>query len=272
MMDTVYAALGRFDVRFRYLIVVAWIVVTIVCIRAFPSLDSVIPNASFSSFLPSSSASIQATNLESPFRNFQYASATIVASRESGTLTPQDEAAISRLATLVRTMPHVKTVRDLSTSSDGQAMEISIQADVPTGGTGSGVTLVERHSPGLRSGKRADGSDVSPYRTAGHQCRYSGVRKVDPQRHPDVHLPPHYRAAAPGLSRRTRSTAHAPTGGAGPPALQSGDSRWGHPVRHSSLQPHPGDPHRHHPGGRYRLRPFPHLPCARGAAPGPGPA
>ena len=142
MMDTVYAALGRFDVRFRYLIVVAWIVVTIVCIRAFPSLDSVIPNASFSSFLPSSSASIQATNLESPFRNFQFASATIIASRGSGTLTPQDEAAISRLATRVRTMPHVKTVRDLLTSSDGQAMEISIQADVPTGGTGSGVTLV----------------------------------------------------------------------------------------------------------------------------------
>ena len=142
MMDTVYATLGRFDVRFRYVIVIAWVVVTIVCIRAFPSLDSVIPNASFSSFLPSSSASIQATNLESPFRNFQYASATIVASRQSGALTPQDEAAISRLATIVRTMPHVKTVRDLSTSPDGQAMEIAIQADVPTGGTGTGVTLV----------------------------------------------------------------------------------------------------------------------------------
>jgi RND superfamily putative drug exporter len=142
MMDTVYAALGRFDVRFRYVIVAAWIIVTILCIRAFPSLDSVIPNASFSSFLPSSSPSIQATNLESPFRNFQFAAATIVASRQSGSLTPQDEAAISRLATVVRLMPHVKTVRDLSTSPDGDAMEISIQADVPTGGTGTGVTLV----------------------------------------------------------------------------------------------------------------------------------
>src|SRR5215467_7795857 len=101
-MDTVYAAIGRFDVRFRYLIVVAWVVITIVCIRAFPSLDSVIPSSSFSSFLPSSSPSIQAINLETPFRNIQYASATIVASRANGPLPLADQAAIGRLEALVR--------------------------------------------------------------------------------------------------------------------------------------------------------------------------
>jgi putative drug exporter of the RND superfamily len=37
-MDRAYAALGRFDVRFRYLIVVAWIAIPIFCVVAFPSL------------------------------------------------------------------------------------------------------------------------------------------------------------------------------------------------------------------------------------------
>ncbi|HLW02945.1 MAG TPA: MMPL family transporter [Ktedonobacterales bacterium] len=141
-MDTVYAALGRFDVRFRYLIVVAWVVITIVCIRAFPSLGSVTPNATISSFLPASAPSIQASNLATPFQNRQYASATLVASRDNGPLTSADQAAIDQLENLVRAMPHVKTVRDLSISPDGKARQAVIQAAVSTDGTGTGATLV----------------------------------------------------------------------------------------------------------------------------------
>lgn len=140
-MDTVYAALGRFDVRFRYLIVVAWVVITIVCIRAFPSLSSVTPNATISSFLPASAPSIQASNLATPFQNRQYASATLVASRDTGPLTPADQAAIDRLEQVVRAMPHVKTVRDLSTSPDGAARQAVLQADVSPDGNDA-VTLV----------------------------------------------------------------------------------------------------------------------------------
>lgn len=141
-MDTVYAALGRFDVRFRYLIVVAWVVVTVVSVRAFPSLSSVTPNTTISAFLPVSAPSIQATNLATPFQNTQYASATLVAVRANGSLTPADQAAIDRLETGVRAMPHVKTVRDLSTSPDGAARQAVVQADVPRNGTGTGATLV----------------------------------------------------------------------------------------------------------------------------------
>ncbi|MGO8951633.1 MAG: MMPL family transporter [Ktedonobacterales bacterium] len=147
-MDNVYTALGRFDVRFRYLIVIAWVVITIFCIRAFPSLDSVVPNSNLSAFLPKNSASTQATNLEAPFRNVQYASATIVASRDNEPLTLADQSAISQLETLVRAMPNVKTVRDLSVSPDGEARQIAIQADVPSGvgggsTSGPGATLVD---------------------------------------------------------------------------------------------------------------------------------
>src|SRR5260221_4578310 len=141
-MDTVYAALGRFDVRFRYLIVVAWVAVTVVSLRAFPSLSSVTPNTTISAFLPAGAPSIQATNLATPFQNTQYASATIVAVHANGSLTPADQAAIDRLETGVRTMPHVKTVRDLSTSPDGAAGKPMVQADAPRNGTGTGATLV----------------------------------------------------------------------------------------------------------------------------------
>jgi RND superfamily putative drug exporter len=143
-MDTVYIALGRFDVRFRYLIVVAWIVITIVCIRIFPSLSSVTANANptIGAYLPASAPSSQAANLAIPFQNTQYASATLVATRDSGPLTPADQAAVDRLEQMVRAMPHVKTVRDLSTSPDGAARQAAVQADVPSSGTGTGATLV----------------------------------------------------------------------------------------------------------------------------------
>ncbi len=141
-MDTIYAALGRFDVRFRYLIVVAWVVITIVGIRAFPSLSSVVPNTTINSFLPASAPSIQASNLAAPFQNLQYASATIVASRAGGALSAADQAAIDRLETLVRAMPNVTTVRDRQVSSDGAARQVVVQADVSRSGTGTGATLV----------------------------------------------------------------------------------------------------------------------------------
>ncbi len=51
-MRRLYSGLGRFDVRFRYLIVVVWLVVTIVCVRTLPGLGSVAKDTE-SGFLPS---------------------------------------------------------------------------------------------------------------------------------------------------------------------------------------------------------------------------
>jgi putative drug exporter of the RND superfamily len=141
-VDTAFAALGRFDVRFRYLIVVAWIAITIGCLSAFPSLSSVTKSTTIGDYLPSSAPSIQTTTLTTPFQNTRYASTTLVAVRANGSLTPADQAAIDRLETAVRATPHVKTVRDLSVSPDGAARQAVIQADVPSNGTGAGATLV----------------------------------------------------------------------------------------------------------------------------------
>jgi RND superfamily putative drug exporter len=141
-MDTVYAALGRFVARFRYLVVVAWVAITIVCVIAFPSLSDVVGNTTISTLLPANAPSIQAANLATPFHDVQYASATIVAVRDNGPLTSADQAAMNRLENVVRAMPHVKAVRDLSVSPDGAARQAMVEADVPVNGTGTGATLV----------------------------------------------------------------------------------------------------------------------------------
>lgn len=141
-MDRAFAALGRFVVRFRYPVVLVWLGVTIVSVMAFPSLGSVIKSMTISDYLPASAPSVKAVDLALPFQNTQYASSVLVATRESGALTPADQAAIDRLEQIVRAMPHVKLVRDLSLSRDGAARQAEVQADVPSTGTGTGATLV----------------------------------------------------------------------------------------------------------------------------------
>lgn len=143
-MDTAFAALGRVVVRFRYLIVVAWVAITISSVIVFPSLDMVSHRTATSAFLPASAPSIQAAQLATPLHPAQEASATIVAVRNTGPLTSADQVAIDRVEGLVRAMPHVTTVDDLALSPDGAVRQVAIQATVPPDGTGTGVTLVQR--------------------------------------------------------------------------------------------------------------------------------
>jgi len=84
-----YSGLGRFDVRFRYLIVVVWLVVTIVCVRTLPGLGSVAKDTE-SGFLPANSPSMHAAQLLDPFENSNLATATLVASTGGAALSPQD--------------------------------------------------------------------------------------------------------------------------------------------------------------------------------------
>jgi RND superfamily putative drug exporter len=141
-MDTLFAVLGRFAVRYRYLVVVSWIGITITSVLVFPSLSSVTKNYTLSSILPANAPSIQASNLAAVFQNTRWASATIVAVRNQGVLTPDDQAAIDYLEAQVRFLPHVTAVHDLATSPDGAARQALIEADVPQDGSGAAVPLV----------------------------------------------------------------------------------------------------------------------------------
>jgi RND superfamily putative drug exporter len=141
-MERFFELLGRFDVRFKYPIAIAWIVFTVFAVRAFPSLSSVAKDQN-SGFLPNNTPSIQAEQLANVFQNTNLAPMTLVAVRSSGQLTPADQATVYRLEGQIKALPGVKVVRDLGFSRDGEAQQAMIEADVSQNGTGSGKTLVD---------------------------------------------------------------------------------------------------------------------------------
>lgn len=82
-MHRFFTGLGRFTVRFRFLIVVAWIIVPILAVKTLPSLSDVAKDTT-SGFLPASAPSMQAAALAAPFQNASLASATLVVARNGG--------------------------------------------------------------------------------------------------------------------------------------------------------------------------------------------
>src|ERR1019366_5083747 len=141
-MRRLYSRLGRFDVRFRYLIVVAWVVITVVCVATLPGLGSVAKDTE-SGFLPANSPSMHAAQLLNPFESSTLATTTLVASRSGGALTAGDKLAVNSLVAKIKELPHVVTAHSLGTSSDGEATQALIQANVPQYGGGTGTTLVD---------------------------------------------------------------------------------------------------------------------------------
>jgi len=104
-VHTFFAATGRFAVRFRWVIVAAWLAATILAHQFLPSLASV-ANASNVSYLPASSPSLQAARLAAPFQDVSQTAVPVVVARDQGTLTAADSSAIARLtARLARTCP-----------------------------------------------------------------------------------------------------------------------------------------------------------------------
>src|SRR3954447_2341241 len=127
-MSNAFTALGRFTVRFRFLVVIAWIVVTILAVKTLPSLGDVAKDTT-SGFLPANTPSMQAAAMAAPFQDVSLAVATVVAARDGG-LTAADNAAIDALEAQLRGVDKVKTVIDLGTSGDGQARQALVQAAV----------------------------------------------------------------------------------------------------------------------------------------------
>src|SRR5438105_3617942 len=124
-----FAAIARFDTRFRWAIAIVWVLAGIAGARLLPSLPAV-NNFANLRFVPGSSPSQQANRLAEPFQGSMASSsalnpqtAILVAYRESGPLTVADNAAISRLEQEAQRIPEVSLVRDDGSSSDGQARE-----------------------------------------------------------------------------------------------------------------------------------------------------
>src|SRR5437870_11110076 len=70
-MSRIFSAIGTFSVRFRWPIVIAWVLVTVVSVKALPGLADVAKDAQ-SSFLPANTPSVQAQQLAQPFQDSKH--------------------------------------------------------------------------------------------------------------------------------------------------------------------------------------------------------
>lgn len=129
-MNAFFGAIGRFSVRFRWLVVVAWVVVTVLAVHSFPSLSSQVNNNN-SAFLPASAPSNQAADLAQPIiGSINQSEIPVVASTSGAHLTAEDEAALKRAVKELGAVPTVKSVDFIGASPNGRAAQLLVISKV----------------------------------------------------------------------------------------------------------------------------------------------
>ena len=170
-VDDIFRAIGKFAVKFRWVVLIVWIAAAAVIPKALPSLASV-TQGNNSAFLPASAPSQQAADLAAPL-GFTTSTVPIpvVAAVSTGSLTAADDAWLGTLATDLGKVPTVVKVRELGQSQvpgpngvDGQAAQLQVQSSVST----SDETAVT----GLVANLRAAIASSSP--PAGMQAHLAG--------------------------------------------------------------------------------------------------
>jgi putative drug exporter of the RND superfamily len=132
-VDAIYGAVGRFAVRFRWLVALIWIAGAIAAATQLPSLSSV-TQGNNEKFLPASAPSAQAAVLAAPFGTGNSQPIPVVAATTGGSLTPADITALGRLQARLATVPGISKVINAGRSTDGEAEQLIAMARF----TGSG--------------------------------------------------------------------------------------------------------------------------------------
>jgi len=142
-----FAATGRFAVRFRWVVVAAWLAATVLANLFLPSLSSV-EKGDNNGFLPASSPSLRAERLATPFQAPGQVPIPVVVARGGGTLTAADTAAIERLAAGLARVAGVQRVKDLGVSHDGRAAQLQVltSIDVSANGPAGQLAAGLRHT------------------------------------------------------------------------------------------------------------------------------
>ncbi|HEX9552191.1 MAG TPA: MMPL family transporter, partial [Streptosporangiaceae bacterium] len=145
-IDAIFGAIGRFAVRFRWLVVLVWIAAAFGAVTQLPSLASVTNNNN-STFLPASAPSEHAAVLAAPLGTANLFGIPVVAARSGAPLTPADVTALAALQHQLGTVPGVSRVQDLGRSPDGQAEQLQVLAQASGGNQSQQTDLVD----GLRA-------------------------------------------------------------------------------------------------------------------------
>jgi RND superfamily putative drug exporter len=131
----IFEAIGRFSVRFRWLIIILWIAAIPILTSTLPKLNDVSKNDN-SQFLPKDSQTQKAADLESAFQSKDTTSRTdLVVLRQDGKLSKKDLAAVNAIVENIKKVDGVLEIRQLGVSKDGQAAEYSIGLGEKAAGT-----------------------------------------------------------------------------------------------------------------------------------------
>jgi RND superfamily putative drug exporter len=130
-IHAIFGGIGAFAVKFRWVVILVWLVAAVAVPKYLPSLASV-TQGNNSAFLPASAPSEQAAQLAAPFGiSINDTPVPVVAAVNQGTLTAAD---VGWITTTLRhelaTVPTVIKVTDLGRSSDGQAEQLQVLSDV----------------------------------------------------------------------------------------------------------------------------------------------
>lgn len=124
-MSKIFGALGKFSVKFRWFILVIWIVGTFASIHFLPSLSSVVTNDN-RAFLPSNAPSLQAAQLASPFLNTNDSQVIVVAEANASKLTQSERSAFVALNKQLEKDPSVISTKIAGESPDQRAIQAVI--------------------------------------------------------------------------------------------------------------------------------------------------
>jgi RND superfamily putative drug exporter len=148
--DDIFRAIGKFAVKFRWVVLIFWIAAAALIPRALPSLASV-TQANNSAFLPASAPSEHATNLAAPLGiSLSVTPVPIVAAVSSGSFTTADQSFLGTLVTDLGKVPTVTKARELSQSVvpgpngvAGQAAQLQVLSNVSQNNDGAITDLIK---------------------------------------------------------------------------------------------------------------------------------
>ncbi|MCL4357303.1 MMPL family transporter [Patescibacteria group bacterium] len=120
-----FGAAGRFSVKFRWLVLIFWVLVTVLAAHFLPSLSSAVQSNN-SNFLPASAPIENALKISQAFGNSTNVNPipVVIATTNGQKLTAHDLAIITRLQSKLDQVPELKQVKNAGLSSDGQADEL----------------------------------------------------------------------------------------------------------------------------------------------------
>jgi RND superfamily putative drug exporter len=121
-----FAAIGRFSIKYRWFVLVFWVVLAGFIVGNLPSLSSVTQNNN-ENFLPANSPTEKALKLEDAFQPSSVVSIPLVISSNQP-LTSTDQNLVSQIQTKVSKVSDVSKVVNRGESSDNEAVLLEIQA------------------------------------------------------------------------------------------------------------------------------------------------